>query len=224
MFGFIVAPSCPASVVTLAVDGIDIIECASASGLSSRMHHPRGADVEERLDRRGEVARADVIDRDAVAHLDVLRMLDVEIEHLREEQQRLVRRQRKSEACGHLRGEHSLRQRHQARRRGAAESEERLMLGLIEIDVHVAHQLGKLRRRAVRVDHLRADAGDPQQLRGRARIAEVDALHARRPFHRVINLVDRVNRRDELLRLFGGSGEDAMRRRGSRSWRAAGVS
>ena len=42
-------PSCPASVVTLDVDGVDIIECASASGLSSRITIPEAPTLKSGL-------------------------------------------------------------------------------------------------------------------------------------------------------------------------------
>ena len=79
-----------------------------------QLHHSGGAEVEQRLHGLFQIGIANVIERDAVPHFEIVRMLDVVIEHLCEEQQRLVRRDRKSVAGRQLRREHSLRQCHES--------------------------------------------------------------------------------------------------------------
>ena len=64
----------------------------------------------------------------------------------------------------------------------------------IEINVDVAHQLGKLRRHPILGHHLGADASDPKQLRLRA-VAKEDFLDAGGPFHRPVFAIDRVDLR-----------------------------
>jgi len=105
-------------------------------------------EVEERLHGAREIGVAEIFECHPMPHSQVVRMLDVVIEHLREKQQRLVRSDRKSVADRQFRGKHALRQRHQARRSRTRKIEEGLMSVRLEIDIHMAHQLGQLRRRS----------------------------------------------------------------------------
>ena len=156
------------------------------------LHHSRRAEVEKRLHRSGEVRIANVFERHAMANFEVVRVLDVVVEHLCEQQNRLIGCDRESVTDGKFRRQHSLRQRHQTRCRRAGKIEDRLMKVGIEVDVEVAHQLRQLRRRSIFRDHLGADAGNPQQLR-RDAAAQHDLLDARRTFHRFVFAIDCVD-------------------------------
>jgi hypothetical protein len=88
-------------------------------------------------------------------------MFDVVIENLREQQQRFIRGDRKSETGRKFCRQHSLRKRDQPRGHCAWQIEESLMAIGIEVDIDVAHQLRQLRRLSILHDHLGADSGDP---------------------------------------------------------------
>ncbi|PYQ52879.1 MAG: hypothetical protein DMF59_03155 [Acidobacteria bacterium] len=131
-------------------------------------------------------------------HIQILRMLDVVIEDLRHDVERLVRRDRESESFRQARRKsatrhaHALRDRHEPRGRQALEVEERLVLHRVDVDVHVAHQLRRHQRLAIFADHFGLDRRQPHEL-GLRLVFEIDRLRAGGPFHRFVLLDDLVD-------------------------------
>ena len=160
------------------------------------LHHAGDAHVEQRLHRSGELPVANVVDGDPMPHLEILRLLDVQIQHLGEEDQGFTGHDRKAKAVGDPGGKHSLRKGHQPGRDWPLKSEHCLVCGGVEIDVDVAHQLGQLGRGSIFLHHLGADPGDPEKLRF-LRVAQMDALDAGRTLHGPVFPIDGVGLRKD---------------------------
>src|ERR1700686_140592 len=98
---------CSGSCVAPASADVGII-AASASGLFSSCTIPDAPMLNSGFIGSGSTGRRSETKGDPMAHLQIVRILDVVVEHLCEEQERLVRSDRKAESGGHPGRQHSL--------------------------------------------------------------------------------------------------------------------
>jgi hypothetical protein len=128
--------------------------------------------------------------------------LDVVVENLCRQEERLAREDRHAETVGEADLLLPLRERKDPVRRLAGDFEDLAVERLVHVQVGVTHELLRRRRLSVRADHDGLEAGHPEQL-GRARLLDPDHLRALRPEHRLVLAIDEVGLRDELRLLRG---------------------